>query len=462
VFLSWDPPSDTVDVHVGDTVSFSVEVSDPDGDPLSIQFILDGAEAAAGAHWMLEIDAEKDRSVSAVVSDGDVTLSRQWRVRGTVAPPPAVRILGITPLPEFGEVSVGWLPGADAALRPLDSYEVRASLSPFENDDAWDAAGERQLVTAPPGPVRRLTTTLSGLEAGTWHVAVRGRDSRGRLSALSGAAPVRIVDRRVAVTVMDAVTRIPLVGMSVSVGGIKGETDASGQFVLDGCAHEEFELLIDDGQGDGLGGYYDYAGVHTFGQIVVPLIPDVPIASDSYPDFQTMYRHLTTVRGIPDGERTRRWELPLNVHVPPYSNGGLDYRSTILTALDDLERVFRRDLFTLVDRPPAVGLRIVYDGSTHADRYGFESFTPDYFPERARITFRTHYAEGHLDGFRRVVLHELGHALGLINHSPDTSHLMVGGTAPLAGHFSPDERRVLGTFLSLPRGAEPVRYLFQE
>jgi len=459
VFLSWEPPSDTLDVHVGESVTFSVEVSDPDGDPLSVQFLADGVEAAGDASWTLDIDTERARSVSVVVSDGEAVLSRQWTVRGSIAPPPAVRILDATPLPDFGELSVAWLPGVDALLRPLAVYEIRASPAPFDSDGDWDAAVTRQTVSAPAGPVRRMAATLKGLESGAWYVTVRGLDSRGRLGRMSGSVQVRIVDRRVAVTVMDAVTRLPLGGLRVTVAGVVGETDANGQYVLEGCAHEEFELLVDDGNADGIGGYFDYFGVHSFGHTIVQLIPDEPVASASYPDFSTMYRHLTTIRGIPEGGRTRRWELPLNVYVPAYTNGGLDYQATILAALEDLERVFRRDLFTLVDRPPSVGLRIVYDRSAYVDRYAFESFTADHYPERGRITFRAHYAAAHHASFLTVVRHELGHALGLVNHSPDLGHLMVGGTAPLAPHFTPDERRVLGTFLSLPRGADPLLFI---
>jgi hypothetical protein len=85
-----DPPND-VTVMQGETQNFSVEASDPENDPLTVYWKLDGEQMEDGS-WKISLDTGEigvgKCNVSVWVSDGIWTVSYQWEMTVLEPPPP--------------------------------------------------------------------------------------------------------------------------------------------------------------------------------------------------------------------------------------------------------------------------------------------------------------------------------------------------------------------------------------
>jgi len=162
------------------------------------------------------------------------------------------------------------------------------------------------------------------------------------------------------------------------------------------------------------------------------------------------------VAGIPVPTQTRRWELPIPLYVPPFANGGLDYRAAVVEVAADINATTGLPIFSIVGTPPAVGVTVGYDPLAQADRYHYLEWSADWYPLRGEVAFRTVYQAGDALEFRRVVRHELGHALGL-SHSYSSLHLMYP-LFPTLDDFHPDEIAVIRTLYGVPRGLDVTRF----
>ncbi len=77
----------------------------------------------------------------------------------------------------------------------------------------------------------------------------------------------------------------------------------------------------------------------------------------------------------------------------------------------------------------------------------------DLFPVKGTICSRKIYDAPDERYFRRVVAHEIRHALGMA-HSTDPVHLMAGSRAPDVSQASPDELWLGKVMYHIPRGTD--------
>jgi predicted glutamine amidotransferase len=82
VIETYSPEDLTPEVNEGESIGFNHTSSDPDGDPLSYIWLLDGGEQATTQNWTYSplYDAAEYYNVTLIVSDGQLTASIQWNV----------------------------------------------------------------------------------------------------------------------------------------------------------------------------------------------------------------------------------------------------------------------------------------------------------------------------------------------------------------------------------------------
>jgi len=82
VIDSYTPTDLEPEVYEGASLNFTHTSSDPDGDPLSYSWLLDGVEQATSQNWTYSpsYDAAGTHNVTLTVSDGEFVVSQQWNV----------------------------------------------------------------------------------------------------------------------------------------------------------------------------------------------------------------------------------------------------------------------------------------------------------------------------------------------------------------------------------------------
>jgi hypothetical protein len=441
--ISWAPQSSAPEVSLGGQIEFSVAAVDIDGDPLTYLCRVDGEEVSTGSGFVYEPTAPGIHTVSITVDDGLAVAEKGWQLQvvdGPVNNPPFIRAYE----PATYDV-VAW--ANDAVVFSVDGYDPDGDAIDITwyVDGAATGTGSTFPFTASPGEYGIEAVVSDGelIARHAWTLT---------LLDVSGALSGRLYD---------AVTRAPVPSVIVSIGGFESVSSVLGQFEFAGLPPDGEQLLVRDEAGPDFGAYFDYSMIHyesdgTYLEIF--LLPNRPVDSAYYSDFHQFYRTMTDINGIPYPSGQRRWDLPVQVYIPPYEANGLDYRQTILSVLPGFDTILGRTVFEVVDAVPASGVSITYLDNIYADNYRVTEWSPDYFPENGLIQFRVTYGTGTAETFRGIIRHEFGHVLGLM-HSADSRHLMVGGHAASRTTFTPVEEDVLRALYHIPRGHDNLRYL---
>lgn len=76
------PDNETPAVEEGGTLTFSVNASDPDEDPLTYYWTLNGTRVSAADSWIYSPDYTESgmKMVNVTISDGNLTVSKEWFV----------------------------------------------------------------------------------------------------------------------------------------------------------------------------------------------------------------------------------------------------------------------------------------------------------------------------------------------------------------------------------------------
>jgi hypothetical protein len=247
----------------------------------------------------------------------------------------------------------------------------------------------------------------------------------------------------------------------VEIGGFEAVSSVLGQFEFPGLLPDGEELGVWDETGPDFGAYFDYIMTYDSNDgnyLEIYLLPNRPVESSHYSDFHQFYRTMTDINGIPYPSGQRRWDLPVQVYIPPFEANGLDYRATIMSVLPGFDAILGRTVFEVVDAVPESGVSVAYLDNIYADNYRVTEWSPDYFPVNGLIQFRTTHGATNIEAFRGTIRHEFGHVLGLM-HSADSRHLMVGGHASSTTTFTPVEEDVLRALYHIPRGHDNLRFL---
>jgi hypothetical protein len=440
------PSATDLEASVGQRIDFWVEAVDPDDDPVEVAFHVDGEVVTTEPGGGIGVTPTEARVyvVLVTVSDGRLVTEAAWQVTAeshTTNSPPQI----VAYEPSYHRVNV----------RAGEPVVFDCQVTDPEGDALelfYSVDGHR---------VQTESTFTFTAEPGTYGVEFVADD--GELTATRNWI-VTVVDASLSLggRVRDAVTGDPIAGVAVEIDHMAAVTDASGVFAFDGVGADGATLSVrDEDDPASFGAYFDHARVYSVDDgthLEMCLLPNLDLETAYYTDFHQLYRAMTDIPGIPTPTAQRRWELPVDLHVPPFSSGGLDYQATITSVVSEFNGIFAFPAFRLVGAVPAVGVRVAFDPDIYVDTYEVLERSDDYYPIKGLVRFRTHYSPNSLEAFKVVIRHELGHALGL-KHSADPGHLMVGGQAPRTAWFAQDELNVLHALHRIPRGHEMLDHL---
>ncbi len=457
-------PVETTPTMVIDTeLEFAIEGFDPDNDPLTFFFTIDGEQVATDARYRHTATEIGLREVEAVVSDGELFAVQRWTLRVTRVPdtdPPAEVIITMLETGgEPGEIDVAWTAvGQDGMIGQASNYLVRTSPTQVISEADWERASEHPNTPAPSPAGQTMNMTIIGMIPGRFtHVTVRALDDFSNLSPIGQSPGAYTRGMRISGIVRDAISLGVLGDIEVKLAHFSTTTDQAGEFQFIELPPVDGSFsLLDETVPGALGSHFDYQTMYEIvhkDYLEMFMLPNRDVNTPFYADFLLFYRAMTDKRGIPPETRQRRWELPIDLYVPPFWSNGVDYQSTIIAVSQEFEAILGTPMFNIVSSVPETGVQILYLPGILSDNYQVTDWTETWYPQKAQIKFRTHYASGTVEPFRVVIRHELGHAVGL-NHSFDTGHLMVGGQAPGTSWFTPVELDVIKVHYNIPRGHE--------
>lgn len=81
VVESFTPNNRSFTTYVGDVVDFRVDVFDPDNDPMSVEYTVDGVTAATGEHFSYPVNETGAVTVRATVRDGEHVSFVEWHLK---------------------------------------------------------------------------------------------------------------------------------------------------------------------------------------------------------------------------------------------------------------------------------------------------------------------------------------------------------------------------------------------
>jgi hypothetical protein len=464
---SFSPVEPNPTMIIGTELEFAVDIRDPDGDPLTLYFAVDGEQVSTSDRFVYTTDEEGDRVVEAVAFDGELKARKRWNLTVTGIPdtisPAPVPITNLETGAEPGEIDVAWTAvGQDGLEGTASNYLVRTLPTPILTEEDWARASVQPGVPDALPSGQPMGMTISGMIPGRYtHVSVRALDDFGNLSPIEESPGAYTRGMRISGRVLDALTLAPIAGATVQLAHFTTTSGADGSFQFIELPPLQSTLGVRDEDDVGVvGTYYNYRADYTvthLDYIELFMIPDLEMTSSYYESFYLFLRSMTDIPGNPFGSQQRRWELPVDVYVPEFNANGLDFRQTLVDVLAEFEQILGYPAFHVVDAVPDLGVQVFFEPETTVDNFQFTQWSSDYYPVQARVKFRTFYSPTSVGTFRVIIRHEFGHALGLY-HSADRFHLMVGGQASAVSWFSPEELSVIRVRYHIPRGINLLDY----
>jgi hypothetical protein len=446
-------------------------------------------------------------SLCATVTFADSTVSKTWRIRvalGSAGLTPPVHDLRAVPGQDPGSILLTWdQPALMITPRPLIRYLVGVSAIEFSSEDEWplvtiidsvpDIAGHyqyRHLYDDDDYPVLTPGEDM-------W-VAVRVEDVAGVLSNLSSVRRLRITTPYWLQGVVRDDAAEPLMGVLVDYGcdTCKTLTDAAGEFELGPFRDiDKYVLHVrDDAQGTGeIGEFYDFLtdtlSAETPSPLRILLIQNYGLedACDGYyngGDFLTYFRtstntHVMTINR-PNYKLLKWEEYPLRVHIHQTMNADSTF------AMDEVARMALADwngrmgdtyLVEVAD-PAQAQVRIEFSNSGLCPGCIGQTILEvptnyqlsEAIPQRVLVKVKISMVDP-VDT-HEVLLHELGHALLLKEHSvciPPNRIVHVMSPNPkgiIEDRFpdwpiSIDEMHAVRAIRNLPQGQDMSRYLLE-
>lgn len=441
---------------VGTSRDYAFAASQVGRDTLRVR--AEAAKAARDYYWVIDVEPEAQ-----------------------TAPPP-VPAVSVVPGQDPVQVTVSWS-RVSASTFPLVDYVVAISYTGQITPGNWGDAqvlGEVAHVTGQVAYTRTFGRLDAGLVPGAeaW-IAIRARDDRGQLSSEFTNRFTRIttewwIDGRITDD-----TGEPLVAVSVASSPQvrNGNTNVDGRFRL-GPYRSIDTVTVQTATID----YYDLtttrlgSAVDVTRDIVLPFKHGVdPSCTGFGGDFLTYLRHMTRTQSAEtDTAASRLWkwaQYPVSVFLPDSTTAsGRDLDGLAREMLELWNSEMGETYLVEAASVATADVRVEWmpDISGGYGRTALElpvgGVLGDVAPIRMRVRVAAVIESDQF--FREVVLHEFGHALGLVEHSilcPGSGHLMLdgggGGNLDLEFPIHPDEMRGIRTIRRLAQGVDMRRYV---
>ena len=396
--------------------------------------------------------------------------------------PPAVPGVTAVPGPDPVQVVVSWTRVATSTY-PIVDYSLAVSYTGLVTAQNWDAAQQLGDVAHRAGQVgytavfdRTNGNLVPGAEA--WF-AIRARDDHGQLSTEVSNRLTRITTEWwINGNVIDDAGN-PLLGVIVGSASParNANTNADGRFRL-GPYRSIDSVMV---QTTTIG-YYDLttaklgSAVDVEREIVLPGKYGVDPACTAYSgDFLIYLRHMTrTTPSEIDTSVSRLWKwehYPVSVFLPDTTTASGRHLADLAREMMGLWNSEMGESYLVEAASAATAdVRVEWtpDNSGGYGETALELPTGgvlgDVVPVRVRVEVSSVIETTQF--FQEVVLHEFGHALGLVEHSvfcAPARHLMLDGGA--AGNLSlpqpihPDEICAVRTIRRLAQGVDMRRYV---
>lgn len=480
--ISFAPPEQGVLLTLGQSRDFSATVV-PDVD-LAVTWRKGGTVVGVGRSFGYEASHVGRDTLRVHAEAGAVVRDFFWVVEVVPEPdtaPPPVPVVTSVPGAEPAQVVLSWT-RVSGSTYPIVDYAVVVSYAGLVTAQNWDQAQALGTVAHLPGQIAYTLTfdranggLIPGAEA--WF-AVRARDDRGQMSAAVTNRYTRIttewwIDGRV---INDAGQ--PLLGVVVgtTVPLRNSNTDGSGHFRL-GPYRSIDSVSVRTTTDD----YYDYTTARLGSaadadlDLVLPGKYGVDPACTAYDgDFLNYLRHMTrTVASDVDTSASRLWKWdhwPITVFLPDSTTaGGRELDDLARAMLARWNTALGETYLTEATTAAAADVRFAWVIDAAAG-YGETALVlpagrvlGDVVPQKIRVEIEIGLGTDQF--FQEVALHELGHVLGLVNHSifcTGSGHLMVlgaSGNLSLPNPIHPDEVRAVRCVRRLPQGADMRRYV---
>jgi hypothetical protein len=405
-------------------------------EPVSYQYKRDGAVVSNQATYYYPADRIDTHQIIGRAFWGEGrSVQYNWEV--TVLPgqdqtaPPPVDDLRAGPGPAPGQICAAFSPPDGGNASDLTVYEIRGFYYPLDSEE-WETTFLLGLLPADP-EVPQQRYLFSELQPGrTLYLRIKSYDNSGNGSAWSNLASDKVRGYPVRGRVIDFESGDPLPGMQVLYGNVPAITDAQGRFL---CQNVEFKQasddhppgLIRDELEDGMGEWFDLHDPRVvedslnleFGTFRV-----LPFESSFYANFLGFAAHLLDIQ---------RWQgyalhprFPITTYFEDYAHEGVQYSPLVRNAMAAWEEDTGIDLFIETADSAQAAMKIIYvlepnfSGSlTVLQREGGTQV-----PVKMLLAISGLASPGSEASVQRVILHELGHALGMMNHSNDPDHVM--------------------------------------
>lgn len=476
VITSFEPDNLKPSFVVGSEIGFSMTAEDPEGRSISYEYLITNQVVSRERRFIFKTAEIGEIQVCGRAFDGE-RYSQQvvWDLNVTAIPdsilPAPVKILLFKAGESAGEVRVEWIAVGDDSMEGMPAqYQIRTSSAPITSEWSWDRASDRPGEPMPAAPGDTMRAVIGGLIPANYvYVAVRAKDEFGNLSPMLNSPGTKVKGIEITGVVRDALTRLPIADVSVDFASQRAFTDMNGHFEFLELPQYSGSLVLKDE--DMLYDYGDYYNVNRFYRVksgdVLELwmIPNIALETDGsqewYPSFLSFFKIMTDTEANPFGNYLRWYRLPIDIYIPEGVYNDIDYAAEVLSAIDDWEQLSGLDLFERVTAPPDTGIIVVYEEAGYSrEKHEVTEWTGDWYPVKSTVHLIKQYTPLTIVENRKVIRHELGHAVSL-KHSSNLAHLMVGGIWPQVPVPQTLELSVLKIIYTLPRGEYMECHIFE-
>ncbi len=435
----FEPEAFTINATVLETLRFKIGIRNIEP-PIQFAYRLNGGSVGSDSVFTF---VPRDMGTYEVYGhawkqSAGLNVEKEWVVHVSCddhTPPSVPTNLRIGPGPDPGDlVATFTTPEDDDALA---RYELRIWHQPLDVQQ-WDSTDLAGQPDADP-EAEEETFFFSGLDPGLFRYArIRAYDECGNVSEWSELAEGKIAGYAVGGVVLDWETGEGIPGLEVLYGIGDPEdvvidiTDADGRFhcsnvpLMSGGMGGPVGLIRDESTGD-TGLWYDIEDTravddslhYTFGTF-----GHQTTQSGIYGDFLYYLRHMMDTALWDD--HSLHMPYPIAVHVEEFSYNSVDYAQLLRNAMAIWEEDCGIDLFTEVSSAVDADLLLLYyPGVSGSGWYEIlERDLENHVPLQGRIHWMANGQPGSEAGLQRVILHELGHALGPWNHSLELLHVL--------------------------------------